>query len=235
MGRVKQQKKKGAKKSRVSRSLKTPEVASCVATTTVQGLGTGTVQRYINCALDQFTRPAGIAQFYQMYRITKVELRFKPQYDTFAAGVGTTLVPYLHYITDKNGSIPTTVGLSNLIQMGAKPIRFDDKTITRSYKPTVIMDSLRDGSVTSAPAAYKVSPWLSTNYNISAPNLWTPSSINHYGIYWCVAHNGTSQFAYDVEVSVHFQFKKQLVQPTGNVESNPIIIEGEGSLVDPLS
>lgn len=231
--------KKPARKSRVPRALNTtPEFASCVATTTIQGLGTGTIQSYINCALDQFTRPVSIARNYQMYRIPKIELRFKPQYDTFISGNGATLVPYLHYIIDKSGSVPTNVGLSNLIQMGAKPIRFDDKTIVRSYAPTVLTDNLRDLSVTSTPASYRTSPWLVTNYNVSAPNAWTPSSVNHYGIYFCVAHNGTSQFAYDVEVTVHFQFKKQLVNATGQVAATPIIIEGgdgqDGALVDPL-
>lgn len=171
-------------------------------------------------ALGQFARAVQVAKAYQHYRIKKVTMEFKPAYDTFAPQnlpAGQNLqVPYLFYIIDKSGSVPTNVDTPALRQMGAKPIRFDDKTIKVSWRPSVLTETFGQAN---AASQYKISPWLSTNANALNPGLFVPSDIDHLGIFWKVDRNGTlpagfEEYTYDVQITVEFQFKKPLISPS---------------------
>lgn len=170
--------------------------------------------------LSQFlSRAVPVAQAYQHYRIKRIRLEFKPQYDTFtpsagAAGTGV-LVPSLFYMINKSGSIPTNPTIDNLRAMGAKPIRFDDKIIKVDWRPSVLGENA--GVLGDIGSSYKISPWLSTNANANNPGVWNPSTVQHLGIYFIVARPGTlppdvAELSYDVQITVEFQFKKPLVK-----------------------
>jgi len=83
---------------------------------------------------------SALSSLYQYYRITSVELRFKPYVDTFAAG-GSNNLPYLNFQYDKSGALQGNMNAANFEQMGTKSIRLDDKTLIRRWKPSVITSS----------------------------------------------------------------------------------------------
>lgn len=179
---------------------------------TMFGLNGTNLSQFIN-------RAVPIAQAYQHYRIKRIRLEFKPQYDTFTPSIGAAgtgvLVPQFYYMINKSGSIPTNPTLDNLRSMGAKPIRFDDKTIKVDWRPSVLGENA--GVLGDVGSSYKVSPWLSTNANANNPGAWNASTVQHLGIYFIVARPGTlpagmAELSYDVQITVEFQFKKPLVK-----------------------
>jgi len=110
--------------------------------------------------LSQFIqRAVPVAQAYQHYRIKRIMLEFKPQYDTFFPDVGAGgngfLVPNLFYMINKSGSIPANVSVANLRSMGAKPIRFDEKTIRVAWRPSVLQENA--GVLGDIGSSYKIS------------------------------------------------------------------------------
>lgn len=200
------------------------DVAGVSVSTNFTGLNTNTVYSSMTTQLSDFSRAVTVAQAYQFYRIKYVEFKFMPKLDTFAPGSGAT-VPNLLYMIDKSGAIPLTVNAGNLLQMGAKPLRFDDKLISVKWRPSVLTDvafNQGGGAGASAPSQYKVSPWLATNQNSTAIAPWIPSTVNHLGIHWVVETTGTNAL-YDLIVTAHFEFKKPLVQVTpGQAQSTEL-------------
>lgn len=211
------------------RPTEVPEWASCtesIALTNLTGLPYVMNQMFgwNGTQLQYFTeRAVGIAQAYQHYRIKRIKLEFKPQYDTFTPAVGPAgtgvLVPNLYYMINKSGSIPTNPTLDNLRAMGAKPVRLDENIITVEWRPSVLQEN--SGVPGDVGSGYKISPWLSTNANANAPGLWQPSTVNHLGIYFFVQRPGTlpagmAELSYDVQLTVDFQFKKPLVKTSSS-------------------
>lgn len=211
-----------------------PEYASLtesVALTNITGVsyqmngpGGGQVYGLNGTQLSQFiSRATAVAQAYQHYRIKRILLEFKPQVDTFLPDVGAPgtgfLVPNMFYMINKSGSIPSTVTVDGLRAMGAKPIRFDEKTIKVAWRPSVLQENA--GVLGDVGSGYKISPWLSTNANANAPGLWQPSTVNHLGIYWQVSRPGTlpagvAELTYDIQITVDFEFKKPLVKTSSS-------------------
>ena len=163
-------------------------------------------------------------------------MRIKSPFDTFVNSGNAYQKPYLYYMLDKSGGIPTNVQLEGLKQMGARPRVMDEKAIVVSWKPSVL-----DFSATSLPGGiglpnhYKLSPWLSTG-EVPQSTPWTPSQVDHLGIYWgaFASLSGTAPaITYDVEVEVQFQFKKPLVSTTiGAVNATPATFAEANTSVD---
>lgn len=201
-----------------------PERASC---SEVRTLANGTVNTmYANRAfqLADFPRATAIAANYASFRIAKITMRFKPQNDTYVPGVGAPGVPYHFHQLDKSGAIPSIATLENLKQMGAKPKRFDDKTITVSWKPAVLTADLTAAGIGStAGAQYKLSPVLSTNANAGNPAVpWSPSVVDHLGIFWFVEQANGVGNQYEVECEVQFYFMRPLVKATGQTPATEL-------------
>lgn len=212
------------------------EYASCTVSQWIQTpTQANQVYNLRNIALGQFARAVQVAKAYQHYRIKKVTMEFKPAYDTFAPAAlpaGQNLqVPYMFYIIDKSGSVPTNVDTAALRQMGAKPVRFDDKTIKVSWRPSVLTQTFGQANTQSQ---YKISPWLSTNANALNPGLFVPSDIDHLGIFWKVDRNGVlpvgyEEYTYDVQITCEFEFKKPLISPS---TSEPAVLVTMPSVTD---
>lgn len=188
----------------------------------------------MNTQLSQFDRAFGVAKFYQYYRIKNIRLTFKPQMDTFAnnSGIGYTK-PYLYYMIDKSGALPSNVTLESLKQMGARPRVLDEKSITVSWTPSVL--DFAATNVTGGiglPNKYKLAPWLTTNEN-GVTTTWNPSTVDHLGIYYIAVSalvGGTPPTVkYDVEVEVQFEFKKPLVE---NAPDAPAAIPIEPAILN---
>jgi len=225
--------RKGYKKRGFKPAKNVPEWASCSVTQWIGQVTTANQMYNLrNIALSQFARAVQVARAYQHYRIKKVLMEFKPAYDTFTPigglPAGQNLqVPYLIYMIDKSGSIPTNVDSPALGQMGAKPIRFDEKTVRVSWRPSVLTQTYGQAN---AQSQYKISPWLSTNANALNPGVFIPSEIDHLGIFWKVDRAGVlpvgyDEYTYEVRITVEFQFKKPLVGPSANApESTTVTI-----------
>lgn len=163
-------------------------------------------------------RAAAVANAYQHYRIKKVTMKFRPQVDTFVGGgaVGGYTAPYLYYIIDKSGSIPTNVSLAGLKSMGAKPIRLDESTFTVSWRPSVLTQT-SDGALASQPSQYKISPWLTTNKNALNPGVFVCSDTNHLGIFWFIeTPSGPSTLNVNVEAILDVEYKKPMNSTNAN-------------------
>jgi len=197
--------------------------------TTGGGFTPNSLFSLMNISLKDYVRASAVAAAYQHYRIRRVALTIKPTYDSFVPGLigsgGPTTIgkSNLYYMIDKSGSVPTNITLEGLKQMGARPKQLDEKNITISWRPTVLEVSMTSGGATpvSQPAKYQVSPWLTTNANITAPGVFVPSDVDHLGVYWyvdqlMVSASGQTPPTYNVEVEVQFEFKKPLTLLAGN-------------------
>jgi len=125
-------------------------------------------------------------------------------------------VPYFHSMLDKGGAIPANIGLPGLKAMGAKPRRFDDKSITVSYTPGVSTNVQENQSGSLAPGANKptISPWLLTNTDYASVAAWAPSTTLHNGVYYYLDAGGISGdgvYEYSIDVELQFQFRKPLI------------------------
>lgn len=187
--------------------------ASAVETVTMASDDIQSIYGIDNIQLAWFDRLTKIAQGYQFYRITRCELVFKPQMDTFTDSTQNT-IPYFHYLIDKGQTLmPSAAG--GFIQMreaGAKPIRFDEKSITISFKPCVSM-LVQDGAqpITFGAGLVRTSPWLSTNDLAGADStVWQVSTVEHRGLVYGVEALTSVHRTYDSELTVYVEFKKPL-------------------------
>lgn len=158
--------------------------------------------------LSDLTRSLVIAKEYQQYRITGVEMRFKPVYDTFAA-LGAASIPSMYWVFNKTGSL-ASLSAPQFEQLGCRQVRLDDKILVRKYKPTVT-DSATNGIMAGT---YKVSPWLP----IVNPQTGGLNIPTHYGACFLINKMSPADATqYDIDIVVHIQFKRPFVQTTGSV------------------
>lgn len=161
-----------------------------------------------------------LATLYQYYRITSVELRFKPNFDTYVSGgsAGTGTLPYLNFQYDKSGALQGTMDANNFEQIGTKAVRLDNKTIVRAWKPSVLTLSNTDIALAGATSQFKVSPWMPTHVGAGALN-----DVEHYGATWYISKSNPSDGQiYDVDVVVNVQYRKPYITPTtGTTGGNP--------------
>jgi len=159
-------------------------------------------------------RAEALLSAFQYYRISSVEMRFKPQIDTFISG-GPSLLPYLYFQYDKSGSL-AGLNAQGFEDIGTKAIRLDDKTIVRKWKPSVI-------TLSSPPlggmSQFKTSPWLPTHQTGGALN----NSVTHLGaIFYISKMSPGDATVYDVDVVINVQYRKPLVAPSSGAETvNP--------------
>lgn len=185
--------------------------------------------------LSQFDRMAAIGRAFRWFRINKVEVRFKPYADTYAA-YGSQSVPYLYTLVD-TGDVMNLNSFNAIRDAGAKPRRFDDKTCLVSYKPRVLMFGGKqtqsgDPVTTSITPVYnssKQSPWLPTNVNAGLnATTWAPNTTSHLGLIYGVEQDTTGagvRQAYGVELTVYFEFKGPLNAPGTQSETVPIAVK----------
>jgi len=177
--------------------------------------------------MTDLVRTKALMDVYQYYRITSVEMRFKPFFDTYANGIsGGQTLPYLYFQYDKSGSL-SGLNAQGFEEIGTKAIRFDDKTLTRKWKPSVLTSSTGGGGVTQ----FKVSPWLPTQVLGN-----TNDTVVHYGsIFYISKMSPTDGTVYDVDVVVNVQYRKPQITPSTGETPNPNpprIKQGATTVVD---
>lgn len=175
-----------------------------------------------------FNRSQQVAAAFQEYRIKYVKLTFKPSADTFPIMSGN-IIPQLYFQMNKYNAVPTNATLQTLLDMGCRPIRFDDKNIVKAWKPTVLLGS--DVAALAAVNAQKplTTPWLSTNNSAQNPGaVWVPSNVEHLGCLFIVQkpNPATPTINYNVDVEVVFQFRRPL-STVGDTSQPAISLFGE--------
>lgn len=192
------------------RGLRTTDFASCVDTVAQFDASANTTYTLYNLALTNSTRAKTIAQGYQLFRISKVEVLWKPVVDTY---VGSSSVPTLYYMVDKINNL-TDADIPTLKQAGARPHTLNERMLRTAFSPAIrlLSNDTTGGIVTDYAGNMKVSPWLPCNKN--AGNLlpgagYAPNSVDHGGLIFGIEQNIAGSFAAaNVEVRIHYQFKK---------------------------
>lgn len=212
------------------RKMAKQEWASCKVNHNLGYLTNAVPYKYSEFSLQGYERAARVASCYQFYRISRVDVKFIPTADTYIAGTTAGEIPNLYYMIDKSDALPPNFNVESLLQMGAKPIRFDDKTINVSFKPAVTWKALDENGSQANFGMTRVSPWLSTNNNNTSDTTnWIASSVDHHGIAFYVS-GGVAGQNYVVEITAHFQFKKPLYELP---EGIPVAVQ-LGNLTEPL-
>lgn len=192
-------------------------------------LNDGTMN-YFSVALANsvFNRAQAVAQNFQEYRIKYVKLTFKPSADTFPLAAGNT-IPQLYFQMNKYQAIPAGATLQQLLDMGCRPIRFDDKNIVKAWKPVVLLGADNTAVGTQLPAVVKTTPWLSTNNAAIDPVAWSASAAEHLGCVFFVtkANPATPTVSYVVDVEVVFQYRRPLSLLTDGTPVPQAVIKGD--------
>lgn len=168
-------------------------------------------------AIDQYRRASAVAEAYSQYVITGCTIKFIPLVDTFPAG--SPSIPKLYYMIDKSGTIPANITFDQMKNMGAKPIRMDDKEITVKWRPyTLGTQAATQAGGTVSGGAFPAS-WLSTNNNSGvAVAPFVVSSIDHFGIFFGVEQDvpGAQGVGYRVDLTIDVKYRKPLaINPSG--------------------
>lgn len=157
-----------------------------------------------NISIAGLTVAPQLANLYQYYRITSVQWRLKPNFDTYM-GQGSSQtggLPYLYFLYDKSGSLGSLSG-PQFLACGAKPVRVDDKSINRRWRPCVRISD-PDASV----PMFKTSPWMPTHTTDGV----TLNSPKHLGAVWYVSKSDSNDAqTYLIDVTVTVQYRKPLV------------------------
>lgn len=178
-------------------------------------------------------RALAVCDQFALYRIAKVVYKYKPTSDTFVSnpafigGNGAITVPHLYWKMNRFADNPPAWGVQDIQAMGAKPVRFDDKTITIAYKPNILLASASGGDNSGQ---VKMTPWLNTD---SAPEtgVFVPSDTDHYGhFYWvdCAVNGAGTTPVGTLTVTIYYEFKSPRVEwtPAG---------QGGKEVVDPFN
>lgn len=202
------------RRRRARKNFNQPEKASLTVVKDFGQEDSNGVYNFYNLSLSQFPRAVAVAKAYREFRITGVTVRFKPWYDTYVNWTGNaSSLPYLLHIIDKTRTFSDIRTRTDFLNAGAKSLRFDDKTMIVKYKPAVMIAGAEQDPVVATFSKPLISPWLSTNDNMSRPNLsvpWHPSAVEHNGIVYTVNQDsgqGAPPVIYSVEVSVEFEFR----------------------------
>lgn len=109
---------------------------------------------------------------------------------------------------------------TDLKTLGAKPIRFDDKQYTLSYKPNILTGIVSGGDNSGQ---VKMTPWLNTDQAPDTANF-VISDTNHYGHFHLVecAMNGngsTPVGTFDATIIYEFKNPRTKWTPAPSGES----------------
>lgn len=176
-------------------------------------------------SINNLVRAKQIASAYQYYRITSVELRFKPYFDTFANGLSSgQTIPYLNFQYDKSGAL-SGLTAPQFEEIGTKAVRLDDKTLVRKWKPSVITQEAGTLGITQ----FKVSPWLPTFGPGNTLNI-----VEHLGaVFYISKMTPTDSTVYDLDIVLNVQFRKPLVVASGESVPVPIHQQTNETVIGP--
>lgn len=221
-----------------------PNTATCSLTTNATAINENTYYQVNIQGLQPLNpgRQTEIAKNYALYRIARVVLKFTPKFDTFVPGQvppgsNPTEIPYLYWIMNRYGDLPVApiANSAYFTQQGAKPIRFDDKTITVAFKPNILYGT---GTGAGVGNQIKMTPWLTTDNRVQDLQ-WQASSVNHFGINFAVIGGATGTATGAVgnfEATIYYQYKNPLLEDTAQnaVKTEVVRYSGALNVVQPV-
>lgn len=224
-------KRKGVvRKARIARPVRSGNVPEWASMSETLDLGPGAIGTFYNnndTQLAMFKRASSVAQGYQYFRIKRLTYLYKPLLDTFTS-TGNSQVPYLYWVINKSGTEYPNLNVAWFEANGAKPIRFDDKTVKISYSPAVLFDVIEAGVPAAAqqPNSSKISPWLVTTKDAFLNQQFSASQVSHTGHYLTVQSPGSAAtMTFQVTVTAEFEFKKPnaAVPPPTDPTARPVV------------
>lgn len=172
------------------------------------------------------SRASVMAPAFGLYRIAQVMYKITPRADTYTPdlnpiGDAAVEVPKVFWKLNRYGDSPVGFTAQELMSLGSKPIRLDDKTVTIKYKPNILLANAGAGAAALAGGSgqIKMTPWLSTDEEAD-DNNFALSKTNHYGhmmFIECAAAGDGTPVVCEVQARVVYEFK------------NPRILEGEAA------
>jgi len=161
-------------------------------------------------------RAATVAPAYGLYRIAQVEYKITPRFDTYtpnlaAIGDAPVEVPKMYWKINRYGDAPVGFDAVNMLSLGSKPVRLDDKTLTIKYKPNILLANAGAAAVAQQGGSgqVKITPWLSTDTQADN-NAFALSTTAHYGhlmfIECAAAGDGTPAIC-EIQARVIYEFK----------------------------
>lgn len=180
-------------------------------------------------------RARAVCEQFALYRIAKVVYKYKPNADTFVSnagfigGNGAVTVPNLYWKMNRFADNPPAWAVQDLKDMGAKPIRFDDKPVTIAYKPNILTSIASAGSDSGQ---IKMTPWLNTD---DAPETgqFAPSTTEHYGhFFWidCATNGDGTAAVGSLDVTIYYEFKNPRVEWTPAPQGGKIAVSPFASM-----
>jgi len=212
-----------------------PNTAKVTETYNLGNIVSNNPYLFIKAGITPGNRAATTAPNFGLYRIARITFTLRPFYDTYTPNLGQagggqignqpTAVPYLYWKINRYGDAPAGFGAQYLRDQGSKPIRLDDKIVTWSYRPNILVADALAGAAVSGQV--KMTPWLSTDI---APQdaAFALSTTDHYGhlLYVEGAAAGNAQPVIgQLEAKVVYEFKNPRgVNETPGVDAsgNPI-------------
>lgn len=185
------------------------------------------------------SRAVDVAPNFALYRVAKVVFKYKPLFDTYRpdSGVGATTnfitsVPTLYWKMNRFADDPNAFTADDLRVMGAKPIRFDDKQYTMSYRPNILLDQATGGSHSGS---VKMTPWLNTDSAPDTPNF-AISTTQHYGHFWYIQADTVNGSSYpnvgSLDITIFYEFKNPRVEWNQSVDvPQKIKLDGTGVML----
>jgi len=168
------------------------------------------------------TRALLIAQEFQFYRITAVEWKYKPYFNTFQDSIGGSAsnpsMPQFYMIMSRNGVFPA-YDLLSIKSEGARARQFN-KDLVVKYKPNTTYQTAisgTDGTSVAIAPAIAMNRWLPCNQAlaISATSNW--SQIPYYGHQFYIDQAVPTQAANatigTLELSLVIEFKNPGLPP----------------------
>lgn len=164
------------------------------------------------------TRASALAQQFGFYRIAKITYVHRPYFDTFSPdptgvpGGNPLTVPQLYWQMNRYGDAPAVFDGDYLRSLGSKPIRFDDKNVTVSYRPNMLM--VGEDNAGNDASQVKMTPWISTD-ETPGDGAFTLSTAEHFGhlLFIDAAASAPGQVGM-MDVQIHYEFKTPRTQRT---------------------
>lgn len=159
-----------------------PNTCKVIETVPSQVVDLNTPYEYVKTGITG-SRASAIARNFGLYRIAQVIWTYRPIFDTYSSslpGTGNSpnALPYLYWKMNRFGDSPAAWNGDYMRSLGAKPIRFDDKSVVVRYKPNTLQTQAN--GIGSTAASIKMTPWLSTD-DTPQDNAFTLSTAEHFG------------------------------------------------------
>jgi len=200
-----------------------PNTCKVIETIPSEAIDVNTPYLFVKAGITGQRAPA-IAKEFGLYRIASISFTHRPLYDTFptggtGAGNYASQVPTLYWKLNRYGDAPAAFAGDYMRALGAKPVRLDDKNVSFSYKPNVLVVQ-DNGPGLPTPASIKMTPWLSTD-DRPQDTSFTLSTAEHYGHLLFVeaaAAGSANGPVCNLDIQIVYEFKNPRLVPSANAD-----------------